>query len=244
MLDDANVVAQRDPQDALGFAAKQPEQLAHNFGLAQRDFGNQRINNVVFAGMGGSSLVAELVHTWPRLNKPFVIWKNYGLPDFVDQDTLVICASYSGNTEETLSALAEAQTRRAQIVVMAHGGKLFEIAKEKDYLLAELPVCPQPRASVLYGYRAVVEILVAARLVTSESIAELESLIALLEQAIAGWTQDIPKGHNVAKQLAEHMIGKTPIIYARPYPQTYANSFLNFSTSATGVGLTPFSSPI
>lgn len=223
MLDDPNVVKQRDPQDALGFAAKQPEQLAHNFGLATQDVTTRPTTAIVFAGMGGSSLVAELVHTWPRLKLPYVVWKNYGLPDFVNEKTLVICASYSGNTEETLSSVAEAEKRGATIAVMAHGGKLLELAKSKGYVLAELPACPQPRAGVLYGYRALVEILVAAKLVAAESIAELQALVSPLEKAISQWTPDMPKGHNIAKQIAEHMVGKTPIIYAGPlmYPAAF-----------------------
>jgi glucose/mannose-6-phosphate isomerase len=215
MLDDLNVIKQRDPQDYLGFAAKQPEQLQYSFGITTEHFPKQ-IDDVVFAGMGGSSLVAELVKTWPVLDKPFVVVKDYTLPAFVDEDTLVICASYSGNTEETLECLAQARAKKAQVAIIAHGGKLSEAAKANGDVFAELPECPQPRAAVFYAYRAVVEILMAAKLVPASDITELEQLITPLERAITGWTADIPEDRNLAKQLAQKMVGKTPIIYGGP----------------------------
>jgi glucose/mannose-6-phosphate isomerase len=223
ILDDANVVSQRDPQNALGFAAKQPEQLAHDFGIASQKPFDKPIHNVVFAGMGGSSLVAELAKTWPELSVPFVISKTYTLPDFVDENTLVICASASGNTEETLEALMCAEEKGAQIAVVSHGGKLTERAKAAGHLFVQRPGVPQPRYGVFYDYRALVEILVAAGLVDASKIAELEALAEPLQGALSNWAQSVPASQNYAKQLADQMVGKTPIIYGGPlmYPAAY-----------------------
>lgn len=216
MLDNLNVIKQRDPQDALGFAAQQPEQLKHHFGVPAGAFPRD-IYNVVFAGMGGSALVAEFVRTWPTLQEPFEICKTYDLPAYVDAGTLVICGSYSGNTEETISALEQARQKGAQIAVIAHGGKLIDLAKQYGLVHAELPHCPQPRTSVFYAYRAVLEILVAAKLAPASAIAELEALAAPLEAATAQWLATVPQKENYAKQLAHEMIGKVPIIYAGPH---------------------------
>lgn len=215
MLDDLNVIKQRDPQDSLGFIAQQPEQLRHNFGIAHK-FSFGPIDNVVFAGMGGSSLVAELAHTWPSLKVPFVVSKTYNLPSFVNERTLVITASYSGNTEETLEALEEARKKGAQIATIAHGGKLVQLAREHGDILAEVPECTQPRTAVFYMYRVLVEILDAAKLVTDAAIADLEALVEPLGQATNAWKADMPEAHNQAKQLAQKMAGKTPIIYGGP----------------------------
>jgi glucose/mannose-6-phosphate isomerase len=222
MLDDENVIKQRDPQDALGFEAKQPEQLAHDFGIAHSAT-FKPVANVVFAGMGGSSLVAELAKTWPALHVPFVISKEYRLPSFVNEQTLVIVASYSGNTEETLEALDEARQKGAQIAAIAHGGKLVERAHEHEDVLAIVPECTQPRTAVFYMYRALTEILIAAKLAPESSIGELEALVQPLEQATNAWKTDMPSGHNLAKQLAQRMAGKTSIIYGGPlmYPAAY-----------------------
>lgn len=222
ILDNPAVIAQRDPQDALGFAAQQPEQLRYDFGLVEHDFGVQ-FDKVVFAGMGGSALAAEFATTSPVLTVPYVIAKGYSLPAFVDERTLVICASYSGNTEETLSALEEAEAKNAVIVVVAHGGRLLEIAREKGYLAAELPECPQPRMAAFCAYRALCEILVAAKLVESTIISELDAIAGNLSSATAEWLAGEASADNQAKQLAAHMVGKTPIIYAGPgmYPAAY-----------------------
>lgn len=221
MLDDANVIAQRDPQGALGFAAHQPEQLTHDFGIATQSF-DRSFDNVVFAGMGGSALSAELLRTYPKLSVPFEIVKGYDLPAYVSEKTLVICSSYSGNTEETLSALDEAEAKQLCVAVMAHGGKLADRARDK-HMFTQLPECPQPRVSVFYSYRALVEILVAAKLVGGEVLGELAGLVEPLEQAISSWLPSVPTEQNHAKQLAEKAIGKTPIIYAGPlmYPAAY-----------------------
>lgn len=222
MLDDQNVIKQRDPQDYLGFAAHQPEQLNHNFGIVAEHFAKP-IHNVVFAGMGGSSLVAELAHSWPQLDVPYMVVKDYDLPRYIDPNTLVICASYSGNTEETLSCLEQARQKGVQIAIITHGGKLLEAAKEHGDVLAQLPECPQPRAGVFYAYRALIEILEAAKLIPESSVATLEDLVRPLEAYIKDWTSDVPEKDNYAKQLAQEMVGKTPIMYAGPkmYPAAY-----------------------
>lgn len=215
MLDNANLISQRDPQNALGFAATQPEQLAHSFGLQRAD-GYGEIKQLVFAGMGGSALMAEFLRSYPKLAIPFVISKQYEVPTFVDGSTLVICASYSGNTEETLSALEDARTKGARIVTMSHGGKLAEVANEYGLLHVAIPECPQPRTSVFYGYRATCEILVAYGLAEVSLLDELEALVEPLQTHISNWLPGVPEEQNLAKQLAQRMLGKTPIIYAGP----------------------------
>src|ERR1035437_5738401 len=130
MLDDLKYIHQRDGQDALGIAEKQWQQLQQRYevdlsGIAQ-------IQNVILAGMGGSALPGVFLQSWPGLNVPFEIVRNYQTPKYVGAKTLFISSSYSGNTEETLSALAEAEVKGAQIVVIAAAGKLIEIARVKN----------------------------------------------------------------------------------------------------------------
>lgn len=223
VLDDLKYINQVDAGDALGFAAKQPEQLLYKFGISKDSFNGSAIKNVVFSGMGGSSLVAELVTTWPKLPLPFVISKGYDIPEWVNEETLFICASYSGNTEETLESLDKAIKKNAQIVIITHGGKLLERAESGGFTSAQLPQCPQPRTGIFYAYRAVVEIFVAAGLVSENSISELESVVESLEKATESWKADVATSENYAKQLALEMEGKTPIIYggALTFPAAY-----------------------
>ena len=217
MLDDPKLIAQRDPQDFLGSIAGQPEQLRHDFGLTTNTIPSRDIHNVVFASLGGSALAAGFMTTWPApIPVPMTTWKNYDLPDFVDEHSLVICSSYSGNTEETISSFEAALARKAQIVVVASGGKLLELAKSRGCVYAMIPECRQPRASAFYMYRATLEVLVAAKLVPATTIAEMMAATAHLEVAINNWTATVPEASNQAKQLAQEMIGKTVIIYAGP----------------------------
>lgn len=223
ILDGDDVYRRFDPQRALKAVATQPAQLAHNFELSSKRFNKELITAVVLAGMGGSALVGEFAHTWPRLGVPFVLCREYELPAFVGPNTLVVCSSYSGSTEETLSVMADAEARGAQIAVIAHGKQLASHAQERGYLFAQLPEALQPRMAVFYGYRALTELLVAAQLIPARSIGELERLVKNLEATTARWTSDVPFAHNQAKQLAEHLVGKTAIIYAGPklYPVAY-----------------------
>jgi glucose/mannose-6-phosphate isomerase len=221
MLDDLKYIHQKDAQDALGIAAKQWQQLETVYDIPSLAFD---VENIVFAGMGGSALWALLSLTWPSFTVPFEIWRRYDAPAYVGPKTLVIVSSYSGNTEETLSALAYAEERGAQIAVAASGGKLVERAQEKNYPLALLPKASQPRFGALNGLKSLVTILEKAGLVQTE-LAEktLHETAQFLKQEIAHWLPDVPTKDNPAKQLALEVAGTTPVIYAgtKLYPAAY-----------------------
>ena len=219
MLDDLKLIHERDPQDTLGIAERQARQLRYVFelendGSTWKDTGYE---NVVYAGMGGSSLVALFVGSWPRLNVPFEVCRNYDIPDFVNEKTLFIAASYSGNTEETLSAAGQAAEKGATVVCIAGGGKLAELARSKDYPLAVLPKAEQPRYAVLYNLKALVTILEQAGVLPSEGIAdELAETADFLQEAVKKWVAVVPTDKNPAKQMALEVIGKSVVVYAGP----------------------------
>ncbi len=215
MLDDRNVIAQRDSGDLLGALAVQPQQLGYNFDLAKHRI-SDTIDTVVFAGMGGSAAMAEFIRTFPQLPRPFVVCRDYRLPSWTTQSTLVILGSYSGSTEETLEVMTVAEEKGALIAVITHGGILAERARKGGYALALIPELPQPRAGVLVAYRALCEVLVAAGLCDISILDDLTELIPPLKAAISSWVPSVPTSQNDAKQLAEHCVGKTPIIYAGP----------------------------
>src|SRR5438132_392344 len=135
MLDDLKYIHQRDSQDALGIAERQSKQLEHDFSLPNIEHRVSGIENIVYAGMGGSALAALLSRSWPGYSVPFEVWQQYGAPHYVSENTLFIVSSYSGNTEEELSALAEAEEKAAEIVIITGGGQLKAIGEGKDYPL-------------------------------------------------------------------------------------------------------------
>lgn len=220
MIDDLKYIHQRDSQDALGIAQKQSQQLLYDYAVA--DF-EADIDNVVLAGMGGSALGALLTTTWPNHKVPFVICRDYDIPPFVGPRTLFIASSYSGNTEETLSALEQAESSGAVIAVISAGGKLGERAKQKEYPLAALPAGMQPRYAALYNFKAVISILQASGAYSKSIDDELSVAAAHIKAAMDDWRPDIASSKNRAKQIALDLIGKSPVIYASPamFPAAY-----------------------
>lgn len=218
MLDDLRYIHDRDNQDALGIAGRQAAQLRHEFSSVPA-LGQVDIDNVVFTGMGGSALAALLAKSWPTIAMPFEIVRNYELPSYVGPRTLVIASSYSGNTEETLNALEQAEQAGAVIAVLASGGRLAEIATEKQLPVILLPQVPQPRYAVFYSLNALVTLLAEAGLLTDaeQTIADLRSAADLIEQATAEWAATVPTADNSAKRLALEIIGKSLVIYGGPF---------------------------
>lgn len=218
MLDDLKFIHQRDGQDALGIAEKQWQQLLHHFRLP--DTGYQipdNISNVVFAGMGGSALAALLAKNWPGCKVPFEVCRQYHIPDYVSPNTLFIASSYSGNTEETLSALAEAEAKNAKIITIDDGGELQKISAQKNLPNLLLPDTGQPRYSVMAGLKALAIILDAAGLSSqSQSQADLENTAEFIKSSVATWLPTVPTSQNPAKKLALEIAGKSPVIYAGP----------------------------
>lgn len=212
MLDDLQKIHERDPQDALGVAEKQWQQLQLTYAAP----GNARpVANVVLSGMGGSALSALVAQSWPSLAVPFVVSRDYEIPEFVGENTLFIASSYSGNTEETVSALEKAGETGAAIVVVASGGKLQEIAEAKGYPFLQLPGGYQPRHVVFASLKALLVIFDAFGL-TEGKADELAGKAEWLQQQIAQWLPTVATAQNQAKQIALECMGKSVVVYAGP----------------------------
>lgn len=226
MLDDLKFIHQRDGQDALGVAEKQWQQLEHDFRIQNSQFRiTTDISNVILAGMGGSALPGVFLQSWPGLKVPFEIVRNYSLPVYVGPNTLVIVSSYSGNTEETLSALDEAEQKQAQIAVVTAGGILMQKAKDKNHPLLTIPSGIQPRMSTFYFLKAFITVLEQLRLVKEGSVPQLNEAASWLSQQVAGWRPDVATKDNAAKKMALELAGKTVIMYSGPLFFAIANKW-------------------
>lgn len=233
MLDDLKFITQKDSSDALGVAEKTPMQLKHSFAPKLEKRGE--IRNAVVSGMGGSALAASLFVSWPGPSIPFVVNRQYDIPGFVNEHTLFVASSYSGNTEETLSALSKAEERGAQIVIMSSNGKLAEIADAKSYPQFVVPSGIQPRMSVFYQLRALCELFEGFEL-ASGIVEQLEAPVDFLSEAVSKWRPDVPTSQNVAKQLAEEIAGKTPVVFAGPRLSAAAYKWkISFNENAKNV---------
>jgi glucose/mannose-6-phosphate isomerase len=234
MLDDLKYIHQRDGQDALGIAERQAGQLMQKFD-APKISGD--IRNVVYAGMGGSALAALISRSWPGYSLPFELSRQYHAPEYVSENTLFIACSYSGNTEETLSALAEAEEKRVIIAVIAGGGKLEETALAKGYAFIKLPKAEQPRYAVFYNLVALLTLLESAGLLSeTDTTSQLIRAANFLKTQVGKWVSTVPTKTNPAKQLAEELSGKTPIIYGGPLMSPVAYKWkISFNENAKNV---------
>ena len=216
LLDDANVIAQRDPHGALAATAEQWKQLGHDL---PHEFipVDTRITALVIAGMGGSALAAGLFKDWLNLEIPVEITRTYDLPAYVGPQTLVIASSFSGNTEETLSCAHQARERGAVTAVTARGGALLEYAKSEGISYVELPqldVVPQPRMGVFANLRSILQLCKVHNIIDQAPLDELAGAGEWLRDMGAAWASSVPGDDNYAKQIAWYCAGKSPVVYA------------------------------
>jgi len=216
MLDDMNLIKNRDSGNALGVAADECNHARFKPVVEGGAKSVVNIENIVLTGMGGSALAALLVKSWLKdeIKVPFEVLRSYDLPAYVNESTLVIASSYSGNTEETLSALGQAEESGAQLAVIASGGDLLEIGTGHNVTHVKLPAELQPRMAVTYNLRALIALFASKEIVAEARLGEIEATADWLESEISGWIANVPEAENYAKQLAMKAVGKTPVFYA------------------------------
>lgn len=172
------------------------------------------INKIVILGMGGSAIGGDLLKavSGPLKGIQILVQRDYGLPDFVDKNTLVIASSYSGNTEETLSGFTEALSRECSKLVISTGGQLTALARENNVPVFVIDHVSPPRAALGYSLLPLLAILQNLGLVSSKSV-EVESALGSLQKQGTAWQESSPLDKNQAKKLAQDIYGKIPVIY-------------------------------
>ncbi len=187
---------------------------------AQLNKYSNEIKNVVVSGLGGSGIGANLTAEIAagKLKVPFIINKDYHLPAFVNENTLFMASSYSGNTEETISALNLALRKKANIVVVTSGGRALETAKKKNLNHIIIPEGYPPRACLGYSFVQQLYVLKHAGLIDKSFESQLQKAIDLLEKE----QENIKKE---AKSVAKKLFNKIPIIYATSDNESIAVRF-------------------
>ncbi|MEO8760853.1 MAG: bifunctional phosphoglucose/phosphomannose isomerase [Bacteroidia bacterium] len=169
----------------------------------------KKIDNILITGLGGSgiggTIIAELVIKLAAV--PITISKDYFIPAFVNENTLVIVCSYSGNTEETLSAMKLAIEKKAQFVCITSGGKVKEIAEQHKFDLIVIPGGFPPRACIGYSLVQLLHVFEAKQIANLNYKKEVETTIALLNEKQADITSK-------AKAFADKLHNKIPVIYS------------------------------
>ena len=172
------------------------------------------VNNIIIAGMGGSAIGGDVVYSLIKneIKIPFVVNRGYDLPAWANSSTLIICSSYSGNTEETISILEEAKSLGAKVIGITTGGLLESLCKNYSFDFVNIPSGLQPRAALAFSFIPLLYILKKTSLINVEVRDWLESSVDLIKSKREEYSQD--KETNPVYQLANKLYNKLPIIYA------------------------------
>lgn len=197
-----------------GFADQVEEAITIGNDADPGEISKRTIRNIVVAGLGGSAIGGDLVRSYLTefLEVPMIVIRDYVLPTFVDEHSLVLVSSYSGNTEETLSAYSQASEVGACIVAFTTGGALAERAKADGHAVIRLPGGLMPRAALGYSFFPMLLVLRKLGFGPDPHEAVAETLSLLRDRSLllgAG----VPMADNPAKRIAAAWHKKIPIIY-------------------------------
>ena len=184
--------------------SKLPQQCREGLSLAKDIKIDTKIRNIVIAGMGGSGIAGQILKSYLGDKIPVHIVQDFSVPEFVDAYSLVFCVSYSGNTAETLSAFRTAVRRSAQIVVIASGGKLKELAKKTKKQMIDIPKNFPPRAALGYLFIPILVVLQNSGIIFDKT-AEIKNMIDSLMHV---------QFKEKAQELALKIKDKIPVIYS------------------------------
>jgi glucose/mannose-6-phosphate isomerase len=207
-------IAQIDPSGQLSDVLALPDHLRDALWRVESAIMNEwdTPGGLVVAGMGGSAIGGALACAalGDHASRPIFVTRAYGLPPWTTPETTVLCASYSGNTEETLACYEAASALGAQRVVATTGGRLAELARADRVPVIPLPGGFQPRAAVAYMTVAALEIAAlcgAGPRLTSE----IDVAASHTEQLVAEWGPDAPED-SLAKEIARGLLGSAPVV--------------------------------
>lgn len=199
------------PDEYLSVLLGLPRQIEDAYPLGEGiSFGG--VNKIVFAGMGGSGISGDLLKTYLHGRMYVSVVKDYE-PDFVDDKTLFIAESYSGNTAETLSATRIALRKHAKVLTVTSGGALKELSRHYRTACVDIPRGFQPRAAIAYLFLPLLRVLENSGILTPQSKEVKKASASLHRENFA----------EKAYLLAMNLSGKIPLLYAsrKYYPVAY-----------------------
>ena len=215
-LDDPKIYQQLDPSHMLAHLHDLPRQCHKAWRKAMEfrlpaDYSD--VDKVIILGMGGSAIGGDLLGGLAALKRvPLIVHRDYGLPYFVDEKSLLIASSYSGMTEETISSFAQALELPAKKLVVTSGGKLKQMAEERGIPLFIIDYQAPPRATLGFVLLSLLGLFQKMRL-SSDKSAEVAEMLPVMEGLSQRINEDVPLAINTAKQLAGKLFGRLILIY-------------------------------
>lgn len=217
ILDNLERLRGVDPSGMSRHMENLPRQLEEALAIgrdAPLNLSGEDLSSIVVCGMGGSAIGGEIAKgcLGDRLPVPFEIIRGYSVPAYIGPATLAVVSSYSGDTEEALSAYRAASSRGARIVCSTTGGKLAELAQASGHDSVRIPPGLPPRAAI--GYSLVPLLVILWRLgLTDDPSEEIGDAIDTARDAVEAFGPEIPIAANPAKELAEWLQGQVPVVY-------------------------------
>jgi len=174
----------------------------------------QNFKNIVVLGMGGSAIGGDLLSDYlaDELAIPIVVIRGYDIPRFIDENSLVFAVSYSGNTEETLSALKRCLEAKARVIALTSGGKLAVLVRENNFPVIKVPAGIQPRAAISYLFFPILKALERLELI-KERGGEIEETFNILQELSREYGAKSPSENNLAKKVALRLYQHLPLAY-------------------------------
>ena len=175
------------------------------------------VHNIVICGMGGSGIGGKIVTEWIQgeLKVPVHLLQDYDLPAFVDQHSLVIGSSYSGNTEETLFAVKAAHKKGAHLIGITSGGEMHHFCSQENIDCIIVPGGNPPRSAVAFSIVQLVNIFVQLEMIAAQNLEEIKISLDLLAKEKETIQAE-------AKQIATFLFGKVGVIYSGPQYEAVA----------------------
>lgn len=191
-----------------------PAQCREAFSLSDTSLPDPLKNksNIVVCGMGGSAIGGDFLRCLIEAqgSVPCFVCRDYELPSFAGEGTLLIACSYSGNTEETLSAVRQGIARGCAVMGVTSGGELAEICRQRAYPFVQVPGGKPPRMSLGYLFIPLVRIAETLGYLPAQNF---DAAFAELDPCVERWGVDRPFSTNTAKTLASYLFGRVPLIY-------------------------------
>lgn len=173
----------------------------------------KKFSSVVFCGLGGSAISGDLLcdYTGDEIDIPFNIIRGYNLPSYVNEKTLIIISSYSGNTEETVSCLKQAFRKKCPVITISSGGVISETARRKNISLVKIPEGFQPRYALGLSFFSLLKIFQELGFIKEDK--NVRKITDLWKQKGEEYSSE----NNPAIKIAEQLIGFIPVIYSSEF---------------------------
>jgi glucose/mannose-6-phosphate isomerase len=226
-LDEIGEIRKIDESNMLAFCTEASKHYMEAAKIAEKlSISYSKPANIIVAGMGGSAVSGELLKDWARnkINVPIEVNREYSLPAYANKNTLVLVTSYSGETEESLSAFLDATKRKCMTMCISSGGTLQTFAEKLGVPHLRVPAGMAPRATLPYLFMPLPILLEKIGLV-SDVTPEISETIEALKLVSAANSPEIPLKNNFSKSLASSICGTVPVVYGFGFYRAVAQRF-------------------